>query len=90
MLQHCEVPYLLHKVQSQRSALHWVESCPVLWIKEKKAFKKSDTMVRDHTYDKFTHKASYFLLQKAVLIFRLNPDFKYYTAGQEYCSDGVR
>lgn len=33
MLQHCEVPYLLHKVQSQRSVLHWVESCPVLRIK---------------------------------------------------------
>lgn len=32
--------------------------------KKKKAFKKSDTMARDHTYDKFTHKAPYFFITK--------------------------
>lgn len=79
MLQHCEVPYLLHKVQSQRWVLHLVESCPVLWIKEK-------VHLRNHMIcSVIAHMVNAHInfpifLQKTVLIFRLNAGFQYYTA----------
>lgn len=53
---------------------------PCAMNKRKSTFKKSYDMFSDRTYGKCAHKFSYFLLQKTVLIFRLNAGFQYYTA----------